>query len=291
MLHKDKVVVRFSGGLGNQLFEFAAGLALARRLGVELALDVTSYGRDPLREFRLGALTGPEIQVISSYGWVQELRDRVGAWLHLQRRKAVRFGLPQYQPATTGWDPSFLSIDRPVCLFGTFASEKYFFDIARSVRQMYSQFTFESEPARHFAAQIQGSNICAVHIRRGDYVENSKRRWQFGLMGFDYYERARQYVRERVGDDLKFAIFSDDIGDATEMLRDWGDQIVCEGTSDIDDILLMSMCQHHIIANSTFSWWGAWLAEWRGQVVVAPQHWFANRPEPTDIVPERWGRV
>jgi hypothetical protein len=274
------VIVTLTGGLGNQLFQYAAGLALSRRLGVGLTLDVGAYRRDRLRRFSLEPILHPEVTVADHPRWRVRLRRRVG------RREP-----PPFRPDNAGWDPAFAGIAAPVRLHGTCASPRYFAEVGETVRREFTGFPLESEAARALRGRVAAGEMCAVHVRRGDYLKNAKRLRKLGLKDRDYYARAIDEVRARAGHDLTVVVFSDEPNAARTVLDGLVRRVVvAEGTHDTEDLVLMAACDHHVIANSTFSWWGAWLATSPHQLVVAPARWFAQHPEPRDLIPADWMR-
>ncbi|MEM9830572.1 MAG: alpha-1,2-fucosyltransferase [Bacteroidota bacterium] len=146
------------------------------------------------------------------------------------------------------------------------------------------------------AADIQQCNAISIHFRRGDYVSNTKTAQHHGVCSIEYYMNAVQYVAKRV-ESPYFYIFSDDIDwvKSNFSLR-YGNRVI-EGNNQYNsftDMYLMSLCKHHIIANSTFSWWGAWLGRNPDKIVITPQRWFADfsrNEEKKSIVPPDWIRL
>lgn len=156
---------------------------------------------------------------------------------------------------------------------GYFQSEKYFENCIPSIKNI-------------FASNIEVSNCLedcvAVHVRLGDYLD--KKNYHTCLLETDYYKKAISMFPR----DTKFAIFSDDIMYCKKIFDGNNFTYVINNEVDLFDMIFMSTCKGHIIANSTFSWWGAWLGEKNGGKVIAPINWFSNGMDSTDIVPERW---
>jgi Glycosyl transferase family 11 len=175
-------------------------------------------------------------------------------------------------------------------LMGYWQSEQYFADIANIIRE---DFTFKlpmSQQNAELAKQINQVNAVSLHIRRGDYANNPETMATYGLCSLDYYKEAIRYIVERVNAP-HFFIFSDDINWVKNNLKiDYPYQYVDHnhGTESYNDMRLMSLCKHHIIANSSFSWWGAWLNRNPEKLVVAPQKWFANELNVDDLFPRGW---
>jgi len=142
--------------------------------------------------------------------------------------------------------------------------------------------------------RIESENAVCIHVRRGDYISNPETERVHGACSIDYYRSALVALRERT-DHPRFFVFSDDPGWARAEFGSEGSITVVEingADRNYEDLRLMSSCRHHVIANSTFSWWGAWLGAHAGQVVVAPKTWFASGDRDSrDICPASWLRV
>jgi hypothetical protein len=190
------------------------------------------------------------------------------------------------------FQPEVLHAPDDTLLVGYWQSEKYFHDEDAQVRQDFALEGPVSPLVRELVESIDESAV-SVHVRRGDYVSHARTRKFHGVLPMEYYERGAAAISERVPNP-HFFVISDDpdwcrnhikLPSVTTFASNPG------GTS-YDDMLLMTMCRHHIIANSSFSWWGAWLSENREKVVVAPRRWFADESQDTsDLVPERWIRL
>jgi hypothetical protein len=143
-------------------------------------------------------------------------------------------------------------------------------------------------------AEIRSQNSVCLHVRHGDYITDPRVNVVHGIVGLDYYQRAMENLRRRLSSP-SFYIFSDDPDWARDQLRPPG-LTTCVahnlGKCDHEDLRLMRACRHFIIANSSFSWWGAWLSTSPQKVVIAPEKWLrASYYSPTDIVPESWIRL
>ena len=255
------------GQLGNQMFQYAALFAIARRRGYGFCIP-PAIAIDQYREQRLSQTFAlPGAATI-----------------------AFHAGAPVVRPRSFAFDPELAhGCPDHVDLFGYFQSERWFEDEAAGVR---AEFAFRPEilgPCQAAIAPL-GPQVIGLHVRRGDFVVKSE---SFPPCGADYYARAL----ERMPAGLPVMVFSDDL--------DWcraepvfsGPRFTfSDGRSASHDLCLMSLCRHHVIANSSFSWWGAWLAGGEGQLVVAPQRWFGETGhtaalDTRDLVPERWARV
>jgi hypothetical protein len=283
------IITRLQGGLGNQMFQYAAGLALAAARTAQLKLDLTLFdvrdGRTARRYaldcFRVSAArtTPEELEALQSK---RPLAARISQ--RLDPRAAARERHFHY-------DPEVARLPDDSCLEGYWQSERYFEHAAARVRQ---EFTFAREPSGRNAELARELAACAavsVHVRRGDYVSDPATRAAHGLCSLDYYRCATAYVAARVREPV-FVWFSDD-PDWTRAHLDLGPAaIVVDHNAAHDgaeDMRLMSLCRHHVIANSTFSWWGAWLNADPHKIVIAPERWFPDRARDTrDLLPRRW---
>ena len=178
-------------------------------------------------------------------------------------------------------------------LMGNWQSEKYFKHAEDSIRSDFSFKTPLTGRNAEVATLIKNSVAVSMHVRRGDMAVNPTAFAVHGLCTLDYYRRAVEYVTARVVHPV-FFIFSDDMSWVREHLHVEHPCHYIEhnkGPESYNDMRLMSMCRHHIIANSSFSWWGAWLDPRGDKIVVAPDHWFAAGFDSSDIIPSTWTRM
>jgi hypothetical protein len=178
-------------------------------------------------------------------------------------------------------------------LTGYWQSEKYFSSVEAEIRK---DFTFNKpliDRNLELSAKMATCGSISLHIRRGDYVSDAQTSAILGVCPLDYYRNAVAYVADRVANP-QFFVFSDDIEWARENLGlDHPSEYIDHnrGAESYCDMQLMSKCRHHIIANSSFSWWGAWLNPHADKIVVAPKRWFAGSLDSTDLVPQTWTRL
>ena len=280
-----QIVVALEGGLGNQMFQYAAGRALALRTGASLALDVRPLLRHGQRSYGLGDFQlspGLELLAVGS-------PLRVGRLRRLFRR--LTGGEQTFREAGFAYDERIRSAAAPIRLEGYFQSERYFADAAEALR---TDLTPRLELLS--AIDILGERLLppgptlSLHVRRGDYA-NPATMAVHGLMAPEYYERALRAVTERVGQ-VTVCVFTDEPAWVRANLRLPGEtRYVSEHTQTaLQDLVLMSRCTHHVTANSSFSWWGAWLNPRPDKVVVTPQHWFqpAAGLDTRDLRPAGW---
>jgi hypothetical protein len=273
----DAVAVRLEGGLGNQMFQYAAGWTVASRLGCRLVLDTSGLRARGLRTIRPFGL----------HRWCIE------AEVDTLSPRALRACAVVQQPAFT-YAPGLLdSVAVGSRLQGYWQSERFF---AHERSSLLRHFTLRQAPDADVQAVAQGivdsAESASVHIRRGDYVSDAQTASFHGSCTLDYYRDCMAELR-RDHPGLRLFVFSDDpawvrahfpVDPAVVLVQP-------QPESPEVDLWLMSLCRHHVLANSSFSWWGAWLAQRPGRT-LAPARWFtaAAGLDERDLVPASWER-
>lgn len=288
------IVAQIIGGLGNQMFQYAAARALSIARGEELGLDTSAFDDYPLHQgFELRRVFGIAVPEVSHgelrrrYGWrISQLAMRLGArWRHfpLVNPRIV------IEPHFDFWS-GLVDVPAASYLRGYWQSERYFGAYHDVIRADFRFAAPLDGAAKSWAESILSENAVSMHVRRGDYVSNPVTLAVHGVCALDYYVKAVEAVATRVRNPV-FYVFSDDLQWVRENLALAYPVRVVDvntGKASYRDLQLMSMCKHNIIANSSFSWWGAWLNANPDKVVVAPSRWFANGPQPRDIYPVSW---
>jgi Glycosyl transferase family 11 len=283
------VTVRLAGGLGNQLFQYATGRALAMQHGVPLWLDHSALDRHVAGEtprtfeldmFAIRAEAAPSTfmaHIRSSPSLLGRLTQAF-AQDRIVRELGKRF------------QPSLLRHKPPVLLIGYWQCERYFEGIAAELRQELIPLA-EPAPQNIRLAELMCQAPCAsIHVRRGDYVSDPSANRFHGTCSPSYYTQAAQLLSDQHRVD-RFFLFSDDLSWCRTNLTLPGEVIPVhhnQRQQSYWDLWLMRQCHHHIIANSSFSWWGAWLNERPDKVVIAPKRWFADHTIVHDIIPSTW---
>ena len=291
------VIAQLNGGVGNQLFQYANGRAIAYRthagLGVDTSILMRNYSRPyKLCYFSISADTDAAEQLNNVKGSgqtsISAIMDSILQCLKPYYRRKI------YRERSQRYDPNILRIMPPVYLVGYWQSEKYFKDIEGIIR---GEFKLKQPPNpinSEMLGQIRAVTSVSVHIRRGDFVTNPTINKIHGVCSLDYYHNAIQIMAGKVSNH-HFYIFSDDMEWSRSNLRvNYPVTFMSHNGIELDheDLRLMCHCKHHVIANSSFSWWGAWLSESTNKIVIAPNRWF-NDPsrDSRDIVPEGWLRI
>ncbi len=316
------IVTFLCGGLGNQMFQYAAGRRLALHRGVELRLDLRDYrtgadDRGPafadfrrpmkLSELRatVTAATPADVAAVADRHRTSSTADRVvrqvrRAWPTF-RRRASHVHERGYR-----FDPAVLDAPADAYLQGFWQSWRYFADVADVVR---AELRPKDDAVVAYAAtyvdrlRATGGPVVALHVRRGDLAHAVETLKDVSLVygppvGLDYLAAAAA----RFGPGTRFLVFSDTPQDidwckrhVPGVLPDAGRVHYCEGHADVQDMAIMSACDGNVIANSTFSWWAAWLNGTPGRRVVAPRQWATPGDKSgmvtDDLIPPEWEQV
>jgi hypothetical protein len=260
------IYVRLMGGLGNQMFQYAAGKRLAIKNNANLVLDLSHLKNQPAEE------TPREYELYK----LKLDADIIYKPAENRKRLFKDKSLLIIREAGLDFDKNILSLSDNVLLIGYWQSYKYFQDIDQQIRKDFKFKDSLSVQKKKILSQIRlDSNPVAIQIRRGDYVTSSSTNKFHGLIPLDYYEKAAKYIAKRINDP-HFYVISDDSEWCEKNLRlSYPTTFIRNGQGKgEEDMRLMSNCKHHIIANSSFGWWGAWLSEKPDKIVVAPKQWF-----------------
>ncbi|MGE5521148.1 MAG: alpha-1,2-fucosyltransferase [Candidatus Dadabacteria bacterium] len=281
------IICNIKGGLGNQLFQYAAAKSLALKNNTELKLDVTSFTIDNLRDlalshfnFTTSLATAEEIKSLLPAGTV----DRVVARVKPPQMKKY------YKQPYFHYDSNFFKLPSTVYLSGYFQSEKYFKPIEQIIRTNYKINEQLINNVLDLGAQFQNENSVAVHIRKGDYTNKEALEYH-GILKPDYYVPAIGIMKDKL-QNPRFYIFSDDPSIMATQIGIEDAEVISgrKSRTAFEDLYLMSQCKHNIIANSSFSWWAAWLNNNMSKIVIAPKQWFGIKgPRDTnDLIPKEW---
>ena len=285
------VIVKIIGGLGNQMFQYAYAKALQQK-GHEVKIDISAFETYKLHGgYQLNKYN---IDLDSS---IKDENDKFykNTFFYKVLR---RFGMDlsrRIKEKSLLFDKKLLEIDDNSYLDGYFQCEKYFKDIREIILKQFTINQDISNYTKEIKNKIQNSqNSCSLHIRRGDFV-NSTNINIHGACDIEYYKKAMKYLEEKV-ENINYFIFSDDIEWVKENLAIQNAIYIDSKEKRIphEDIYLMSLCKNNIIANSSFSWWGAWINRNENKIVIAPKRWFADdklENQSKDIVCESWVKI
>lgn len=291
------IVIQLMGGLGNQMFEYAAGLSLAKRNHTTLKIDLSWFGTlgddDVKREYELDCFNLNQDFVDINKLLILSKEPRLAQGIKIKLAKARgKSVLGRYTETELNYNISFKKLTDNTYLNGYFQSEKYFNSIRPDIIKAFSFRKTPSKKNPDIIKLAKSTNSVSLHVRRGDYVTNMDAHSFHGLKGNDYYEEAMRIVGTKV-DSPKYFIFSDDIAWCKQNLPVPKNSIfVDHNTKGAEDLRIMTQCKNNIIANSSFSWWGAWLNQNPNKLVIAPREWFVDSSmDSSDIIPNTWKRL
>lgn len=297
------VIIRLWGGLGNQMFQYAMGYALAKRNGDFLMLDTHFFTDEYLKE-------NPRFsrQKLNIINFPLEYKKTIDATQSIKGMKCLQgktmnriIRVPSSFSCIVGDGFRYVKETRlqfskkiatlksaKIYLDGYWQSEMYFEDIKQDI---FRQFSLFEEETKNEACKlhIEGMNSVSIHLRMGDYSKKKKAFSNLQILAPSYYRSAIETVKSEVDDPI-FYIFTNDFAKARQILCDVKSCVFVNEDrklSDQQEMALMSMCKHQIIANSTFSWWAAWLNRNEQKRVYAPDVMFGNR----DIIPDAWIKI
>lgn len=294
------IITKLIGGLGNQMFQYAAGRRAAYVNNTNLKLDITGYenqkGITP-REYMLNIFNIKEN--FATFDDVQRLkgsgRNFFAKYLpKLTKRIVPYYKQPYVKQKCFHFNPNILKVGKNTYLDGTWQSEKYFEDIEKIIR---NDFTYKFEPSpknKKLIYQIVNSSSISIHVRRGDYNSDYKTRKFHGLCNLNYYYRAVSIMTRKIKAS-HFFVFSDDPNWVRKNFHlKYPFSIIDHNfqKNDYEDLRLMGLCKHNIVANSSFSWWGAWLNQNSSKIIIAPKKWFKDSSVSIkDLIPRSWIKI
>lgn len=299
------VIIAIFGGLGNQMFQYALARSLQIK-GKDVRIDTTlvmdrTYRKDfTYRNFELD-----KFSIKCKKAKKREVHKYVpNLWGNTPKLYKKMYGLKRFlfkrklylETFPYRYDPEIFELQNAY-LMGYFQNERYFIDCRKELLEDFIPVEEFSEEAEFILSKIQNVDYsCSIHIRRGDYVTNAQVNQKHGVCSVEYYQRAINLLEQR-NNKLIYFVFSDD--------SDWVKKCAIFQSSkfviidnknhpDYEDLLLMSKCDYQIIANSTFSWWAAWLNTNPEKIVVVPSLWFresADNEQVKALIPEEWIRI
>lgn len=274
------IIVDLFGGMGNQMFQYAAAYRLALAQNTELVLNTYALRHDRLRNFSL-----------SPYWINNQIVD-----FYLPEASALKkyiYGIPGKihhfnEKVEFEFDPEIIKLRDHQHLCGYWQNPKYFEDIREVIQSVYS-LRSPSSAFLHLQKNIRSGLSVSMHIRRGDFLGKSFVRHKHDVCDVKYYEDAIQHINSLIEADYTLYIFSDDAYWSRQHFSKYNNVHFIQLPSDAEELILMSECRHNIIANSTFSWWAAWLNRHTDKIVIAPEPWLKNSSLPYQhLLPASW---
>lgn len=285
---KNKIVVEILGGLGNQLFQYAFLTALKKNNpNHEFYIDINRFNTvDDNKGYQLEDYFNLGL-VPASKEIINELTDGVNL---ISRIKRKIFGLKSTFIVEKGrcFNDDYLVVNSDAYFKGLWQSELYFKDVRDEIlEELKSGLNIDLDLKFEFPEKS-----VSLHVRRGDYYSNeSYFKMLGGVCDVDYYKQALKLLESKI-QDFNVIVFSDDtewVKKEFKFLHDYN-VVYSSNQKDIEGLILMSRCEHNIIANSTFSWWGAWLNQNPEKIIICPENWYADATQ-TDIIPGEWVRI
>jgi hypothetical protein len=287
------ITTRLSGGLGNQMFQYAAGRRLALQHGVNLILDISWFEKEGLNAlsarpyelavFSIAGETSRQSSIAQASGGM-----RLKFW---EKRPTIYH---QYDDKYY-YNPEILEASDNSVLDGFWQSQDYFADQADIIRKDFQIKKVPDAANKKILDQIKRGPAVSLHVRRGDYANQALHTAFHGLTTLDYYKEAIKLMTKELGSPT-FFVFSDEPDWCKQNLKSKQPMVYVDCNDPAHgyaDVRLMSSCDHHIVANSSFSWWGAWLNPSEKKTVIVPKRWFAdskagNAPQ---LIPKDWKRL
>ena len=271
------VIVKIMGGIASQLHKYAVGRAVSLKYSMPLFLDLSWFESTPesdtVREFRLNEFsthyeiaTNDQIELLTGSRHLLRLKglllNRFGINLHKNSYVAMApWNLPQSEDVKNG-----------IYLAGEWVGDKYFFEIKDILVNEFKPSGRFCDTAKQYLQEIHQSQSVAIHVRRGDYVNNIKAAKFHSLCDKKYYDSAIELINAKCKQ-AKLFLFSDEKSEALKIMRGYQDVTVIEGVSDVEEFYLMSQCKHNVCANSGFSYLAAWIGTGLNKVVISPKKW------------------
>ena len=285
------IVSRIQGGLGNQMFQYAYGLYLAERYDTELLLECSHVAGDVLRSLMLDRW---QVDVRHAPESVKRLLPRRRGGLGWKNLLGGKRPLKRVREKPFGFHPRFLDPGSHVFLDGYWQSEQFFPLLREQLQARFQPSGSVSNESTAIARRMAKVPAVSLHVRRGDYVQNQVTFETHGTCSLGYYQTCVEELLSR-HEELQLFVFSDDHKWCRQHLRFACPTIHVDHNSTAEaheDLWLMTHCRHHIVANSSFSWWGAWLRVDESGTVYAPERWFRDgRYNSQSIVPATWHKM
>lgn len=286
------IITKISGGLGNQMFQYAIAKSMAKKNNDIFKLDISFYPKQTLRRYELNQFNIEEkiatkrecIKFRGKEDFLFKLKGKLG---FKNKRPSEYYN----EKEKTIFDNNLWNKKGDIYLDGFWQNEEYFKDIREEILKDFSLKHNISEEAKKYLEKIKNFQSVSIHIRRGDYIQNSHTNSVHGTCDLNYYQKAIKYIQKNVVNP-NFHIFSDDIVWCKKNFEFLEHKVFIDNTkSAFDDLELMRNCKYNIIANSSFSWWGAWLNKNDKKIVISPLKWINNNPKNLKWVPNNWIQI
>lgn len=285
-------VVNLKGGLGNQLFQWAFAYAISRKYNEIVKFDASSYLSDDLRELEIEKIVG-QIE-LASENEISSVKREQHFVAKLMRKCRTLF-LPFHkrniieEQSYLYNEKLLLDLSPNAYLDGYWQNEKYFLSFKEALLSKLV-FTNKGNEFELYRDKISSTNSISVHVRRGDYIKDKRITNIHGVCSIEYYKNAIKEMSNSISN-AHFYIFSNDQAWCKENFDFISNITFVDKTKSVfEDLELMTLCKANIIANSSLSWWGAWISS--NENVIAPKKWFNESPiDYSELVPKRWKKL
>lgn len=283
------IIVRFIGGLGNQMFQYSLYRSL-EKMGLLVKADLTDFDTYELHNgFELETVFNLKVKVASGKE-IHKIKDSSLKFIFRLRRKL--FGQKKSHIYQDKFDLSSFDKRKDLYLDGFWQSKDF---VNNNLSVFHKEFLFKTMPNKlnsELIKEIEQNNSISIHVRRGDYLKLQE---VYTMCSKDYYQNSISFFNEKFTKP-KYFVFSNDINWCKKKLNFYNSEVVFvthnSGVMSFEDLRLMIKCKHNIIANSSFSWWGAVLNESDEKIVVCPEKWFVDAKRNENIfIPENWRKI
>jgi len=275
------IISKINGGLGNQMFQYAIAKAISLKHKQSFKLDISAYETYSLHNgYRLNIFNIEEN--IACEEDIKNLIGKKSMANSILNRLGLQKNLYKEQERTI-YDKGVFGNEN-IYLDGYWQNEKYFVDIREEILNDFATIKSNTKVVDKYLSGIMIQDSVSIHIRRGDYANHP----EIGILDIGYYKNAVDYICNKVENPI-FYIFSNDIRWCEENFNFIKNKIFINNTkTEIEDMILMKNCKHNIVANSSFSWWSAWLNINKDKIVIAPKEWLAINPYNYKWIPNHW---
>jgi Glycosyl transferase family 11 len=274
------IIIKLFGGLGNQMFQYALGRQLSIKYNKRLYLETSWFkriGNNNNRPYRLDhfMISGKKINSI-----ILSIIFKLLPYYNIKEKECFKFN-SNILNKSSGYFTGF------------WQNENYFSDIRTVLLKDFSLNYKYSDSIANIKKEISNQNSVSVHIRRGDFLQSKDNNNKHGVCSPDYILQAMKLIEGKVPNPTYY-VFSDEIDWVKNniIFKNKAILVSDKGFSEVEELILMSNCKHDIIANSSFSWWGAWLNDNINKIVIAPVKWGEiDNPNFKDLIPKTWTRI
>lgn len=291
LISKNYIIVRLCGGLGNQMFQYSLARALSFKDNSIIFLDISSFKGDKKRHYELKKFRNIDSPVLISNYILDRFYIRLLILINSLFFKKSHIKI--YDDLFSYKNKIHDNSDN-LELIGYWQNEKYFIEFKDCIKRDYLILDeIKTSDELFLKNKILKSNSVAVHVRRGDYVSELDTNNFHGVLSLEYYHKAISKINTLVPD-AQFYFFSDDI---SYVKNQFGNMPcftyvnISKSMTDFEEMKIMKICKHFIIANSSFSWWAAWLGDFSKKLVICPKVWYSSQPFFDNVCPDSWIRM